>query len=990
MICPDENLLAALGAGQVSGAQRERLWSHLDRCESCRHAAVAALSSTGSGTGPPDAWRSGGGGTIRIGRFEVVRRIGGGGMGEVFEARDVLLGRKVAIKVLRSPTGPLHLDDDARQRLLREAQLLARLNDPNVVAVYEAGVHEGEVYIAMELVMGQTLDRWVAAGPRTWREVATVMRAAAHGLGAAHAAGVIHRDVKPRNLIVSDGGETVKVIDFGLGRPEPGAVVLASPGPGSGAERSTTTRGILGTPAYSAPEQLVGSPADVRSDVFSLCATLYEALVGRRPYAGRTAEEICQAIRAAQRPPALSGRHPAALRRLLDRGLRADPSERPQCMGEVVALLTRALTARRRRGMAAAVVTAIACVPVVYGALLPREPAPCGEAATLVAEVWHATSRQAARAGILDAGTALGTPTWQRVEPALDAYADAWVRTRTQVCEATVVRKEQSAELLDRRMACLDVELVELEVTLAMLARADGAMVERAVDLVAALGDPSECTAPEAAFSRVALPVDPERRQAVEQASAAVARAEALVIAARLPEARDVASEAVRSTVALGYRPLEARAYYARAMAAWALGESADARAWFQQALWAAASAGDGAIEAKALAHLAAVDATHLGDLAAGRDWARHALAVADRLRTQPHAEADVRLAVADLLTWMGDLAGAAEELAAVELLLDREGAALASSDDLRSYYLSVAAAHAESSFDLPRSLELHREALALHEQVFGSNHPRVAHSLEQIGAVLIRLSRGAEARDPLQRAAEIRARLAGADATYHADYILALAEEDPAARLAFLERAYDAGVAELGARHPELAEILIVRGQTLSELGRDEEARRDIEAGLEILRTTFGPHSDKVRGFLPSLIVVQQNLGDLDGAIASAQLLVDAGQLENSTDPLSVFGRWMLGDLLAEQEDWPNACRHLRFAREHLSVFALVLDPEDNLLMDLAVTRCEWEEGDRTALARARELRDRLAQLVEQGGDAEYREGLGDIDRWLRRARAR
>ncbi|MCA9699316.1 MAG: serine/threonine protein kinase, partial [Myxococcales bacterium] len=194
----------------------------------------------------------------QIARYLLLERVGSGGMGVVWSAYDETLDRKVAVKVLRADARG---GTKARDRLLREAQVMARLSHPNLVTVHEIGRHEGQVFIAMEFVRGQSLDQWITREPpRAWREVLAVFRQAGEALMAVHSAGLLHRDFKPHNAILGDDG-VVKVLDFGLARAldardsevEDSSEAPSGSSGGMLAASLTRTGAILGTPAYMAP-----------------------------------------------------------------------------------------------------------------------------------------------------------------------------------------------------------------------------------------------------------------------------------------------------------------------------------------------------------------------------------------------------------------------------------------------------------------------------------------------------------------------------------------------------------------------------------------------------------------------------------------------------------------------------------------------------------------------------------------------------------------
>lgn len=265
----------------------------------------------------------------RIGRYEVLGRIGSGGMGVIFAALDPALGRKVAVKLLNPSEH--RGDSKGKARLLREAQALAKLSHPSIVGVYEVGTFDDQVFIAMEFVEGMTLRKWQAHPDRTWKTVLDAYVAAGQGLAAAHRAGIVHRDFKPDNVLVRrDDG--VRVIDFGLARTEESGL-LVDVSMGIAAEDSgtplTRTGTLMGTPAYMAPEQFRGEVTDARTDQFSFCIALYEALYGYRPFAGSNVHHLAMSVLAGriEAPPRYTD-VPEHVFRVLGRGLSPQPEQR--------------------------------------------------------------------------------------------------------------------------------------------------------------------------------------------------------------------------------------------------------------------------------------------------------------------------------------------------------------------------------------------------------------------------------------------------------------------------------------------------------------------------------------------------------------------------------------------------------------------------------------------------------------------------------------
>jgi serine/threonine protein kinase/tetratricopeptide (TPR) repeat protein len=263
----------------------------------------------------------------RLGRFEIVARLGAGGMGEVYRALDPQLEREIALKVL--PAAML-ADATARSRLLREARMAARLNHPNVCTVHEVGEAEGQVYVAMELVSGRTLSERLSTGRIVVEEAALLGQQMADALAHAHEKGVVHRDFKSPNVIITPEGRA-KVLDFGLAKP---LVETESEATTETATPLTAAGVVVGTLAYMAPEQLRGKPADARSDIWALGVVLYEMAGGERPFGGKTGYELSSAI-LNQTPNPLPAEVPPPLAAVIERCLAKEPGQRYQRAGEV-------------------------------------------------------------------------------------------------------------------------------------------------------------------------------------------------------------------------------------------------------------------------------------------------------------------------------------------------------------------------------------------------------------------------------------------------------------------------------------------------------------------------------------------------------------------------------------------------------------------------------------------------------------------------------
>jgi tetratricopeptide (TPR) repeat protein len=607
--CPDEERLLSFIEGRLPAAAVAAVDMHLVGCAACREVVAAVASMVlGDGAGPartaagrPPTVPAPPGGPLprgaAVGRYVVLGLVGRGGMGDVYAAYDPELDRKVALKLLHASGAAMESQERSRARLLREAKAIARLSHRNVVVVHDAGTIEDRVFVAMEFVEGQTLAAWMAGKTRPWREIRDVFLAAGRGLSAAHAAGIVHRDFKPQNVMVTADG--VRVMDFGLasesegeGEPGPGgsgdelppAVSASAVASDSSADAEpqplldalTRTGTLIGTPAYMAPEQFLAERADARSDQFSFCVALHEALFGQRPFPDESLAVLSAAVIAGRvREPAQRSRAPAWLRKVLLRGLSTRREDRFPSMGDLLRALDNDPQRTRRRALALA---ALAVLLLGGGAIAQRAASRpgatlCRAAGDKLLGIWEidapaasatpATSssrRGAARAAFLATGTRFAADTWQRASASLDDFARRWLAMYTDACEATHVRGEQSAEVLDLRMDCLRRELGSLRALTDVFVVADGEVVVQAVNAARALPDVDACA--DVALLRAAIPPprDAKLRAQVNDLQHRTAELKALTDTGRAADGVKRAEALLRDARALDYGPARAEA----------------------------------------------------------------------------------------------------------------------------------------------------------------------------------------------------------------------------------------------------------------------------------------------------------------------------------------------------------------------------------------------------------------------------------------------
>jgi eukaryotic-like serine/threonine-protein kinase len=774
-----------------------------------------------------------------IGRFVVIGLVGRGGMGEVYGAYDPELDRKVAVKLLRIKPGNGVTLSEGRQRTLREAQAIARLSHPNVVVVYDVGTFEDKVFIAMEFVEGHTLTYWLESQRRTWQEILKVFVAAGRGLAAAHDKGLVHRDFKPDNVMVGSDNQ-VRVMDFGLARqasdkppprtppePIPLTIAVALPeseretvlvpieGPGGEAMRGsgalsgafdmhlTRTGAMMGTPTYMAPEQFRGLATDARTDQFSFCISLYDALYGERPFAGDGINALAtNVIRGDVRNAPANAHVPLWLRKILLRGLRPASTERWPSMEDLIDALGKNPTAKRRNwAIACGATLAVAALAVGVRPLLTENRKVCLGGPEKLTGVWDLTAPGAAEAprqaqihqAFLATGKSYAPDVFATVSAALTGYAQRWAAMYKETCEATQVHGEQSAEVLDLRMSCLQERRDGLRALTDVFSQATGEVVENAVSATNALGTFDRCANVPLLRAVVKPPEDPATRAKVNELRIRVADLKARFDAGRWREAMKEAPGLVAAAQALGYQPLLAETLLLQGNMMVSAGDPAAAETAMVRAFWRADASRHDELRAEAAARLVFVVGYQEGHLVDADRWATAAQSVLERLGGH-------ELLQAWLLNDLGcvySLQGRKEAM--VQLM--KEGLALkvkALGPDHPDVGLS------EGNLGLAlRELGRNDEALihidraiALRERALGAGHPAIATDLSNRGEILNELGHYQEARQSFQSARVVWERELGPD-NLNLGYALTgiglgyLAEGTPTLALVPLERAF-------------------------------------------------------------------------------------------------------------------------------------------------------------------------------------------------------
>jgi tetratricopeptide (TPR) repeat protein len=698
-------------------------------------------------------------GTIVGQSYRLIRTLGAGAMGVVYEATDLVLSRNVAIKVHEIGRS------DRAARLWREARAMAQLSHPNVVTVYEVGIDGERGFIAMELVAGTNARAWRSAATRHWSEIVEVYRQAGAGLAAAHDAGLVHRDFKPDNVLIGDDGR-VRVADFGLALRPQQPTEASTEGTGRDRDSVTRTGTTMGTPAYMAPEQVRREGADARSDQYAFCVALHEALYLRRP--GNCDTRTQRDVRSSRSSVSELERDsdvdrdavvPAWIRVVLDRGLAAERSHRYPDMHALVAALDPAPRRRRR------VIVAVLGVAAFVGALLLRlggwlaasAPAadPCADAGTAIDQVWSPDDASRLAQTYAAAVPRIAQTTTAILRPALDEWTGEWRAEARAACEATHVRGEQSLARLDLRMDCLARAQRRLVAVVELLQSPDPATLARAESVVQSLPDVTMCARADAgiAFETVAS----EDADAYARLSADLDRAVATAAAGRKADAQVILDPLVEQLRAEEFHRELAEALRVRSAVMLEMGRHDDALEDATAATAISLYFGDRDATARATFELARATNRAAADLEGGRRWLDATRAIAEdlgwsRARMSTLREAELEIA------FFADAFPETERLA--EALLPELGP----DEPLRVRVLSLWATALERQARFEEALVRHDEALALVERIRGPNHPQTAMVLGNRVASLRMLEMTEECRTSLDRVLAIRRDVFGPD----------------------------------------------------------------------------------------------------------------------------------------------------------------------------------------------------------------------------------
>ncbi|MFO0599460.1 MAG: serine/threonine-protein kinase [Myxococcaceae bacterium] len=948
MECPNDETLTQLVEGGLTPERAAEVGAHTESCSACRHTVIALVRVRSSkGNSAPatpgeldDDLPIPLGSTL--GRYQVRRFVGAGAMGLVFEAEDPALKRRVALKVMRSTRS-----ESAQALLQHEAVVMARLSHRNVAAVLDVGRFGQRAWVAMEFIDGLTLRAWLSAERRDAQAVRRVLLEAGRGLQAAHAAGVLHRDFKPDNVLVEKTTGRAVVTDFGL-------AVVGAP----------VALAVVGTPAYMPPEARKGE-GDARGDQFSFCVTAVEALTGQRPFDQQHVDERVLA------------QVPASLRGVLRRGLEADPGQRWPSLEPV---LTALGPPRRERWVfAASALLAVITVGAI-GLNSWRAQHACDDAASGLAGVWSPAEKSKLEQQIRASGLSFSATSASVLIGELDRWAARWTASANEACQATLQKHTQSDTMLDLRRGCLGDRLTELRALLVALEAAPPKEA-RVEQVQANLPDLDACDDSRALLSLTPPPSSQAQRALVEKLRAELATVSALRVTGEGETARRQFDAILSTALDAGYRPLEADVLVEAGSLALDAEDFEASTARLQEALVAAEAGGHVRAAARGWIVRALVDGVKRGHVAEGHHAASMAAAASERLGRPLQLEADL---ATNLGTLLADEGKHAEARAQYEAALEKYRQ-LDASPLVLSQALNAIGAEVRSLGDVEGALEWHRQALELVTARYSAHHPATVPVMINLGNVHLEAGRLATAVEWYEKAQAVLLESYGPDSLELASVRSNLGgtllrqgkleQAEPLLREALATVTKRRGEDSSGRLAP-LNNLAIL----LRFAGKLPEAGELLEDALRVSRKVYGETNEQVANALINLGDVQLAKHDYAASVRSYEDAIAITEKTSGPEHPNLADCWGgLAFPLLEQREWARA---LAATEKAQAIYAKHPgQPYVEAIVHVAHARALYEVTPaRRAEARAEA---KAARSAMEGVGAQPEE-LAEVDRWL------
>lgn len=840
-----------------------------------------------------------------VGRYTINAEIGSGAMGVVYRAHDPELDREIALKIVNRLASP---SAKARAEFFNEARTLAKLSSPNVVAVFDVGSHGDGVFIAMEHIEGSTLDEWLAASQRERSRILDLFVQAGHGLADAHAAGIVHGDFKPSNVMVDSAGRA-RVLDFGLARP-------AQDPTESRAGQPPELRPRGGTPAYMAPELFAGESGDARADQFGFCIALWEALVGERPFPGRTVPAIATSIAVGRiRPIPASARIPGWLQRAMRRGLRAPPEERWPSMDALLHELTRVRRGWRHAALGTALFAATGAA--FYVGARRMENAECVASVDRRMGFWDEQRETAAREAILAIELPYAPRVAEQVSERASDYVQRWRRASIQVCSADDDAGDPRLQAAAR--SCLEDRRARFDALATLFTQVEPDDLPRVNHSLDGLPSIEDCTNPvKLERSLRGEPSDPGVARQVAAIRVELARVWALGELGRYAEAGELAQECVTEADATDFLPLRYEAELALGAQLVDLDRLAPALEHLRRAYEIAVETDSPKAQMDAALSLA-FHAAVAGDVTAGRHWIFVAGARASHPAVEDWTRGRFHLIAAEIDHGDRQIESALAHQRRAQELFRRS----AGEDSVRYATLSLRLGLLLRKVgQSDEALALIDHATAVLREAYGDDHPHVADAYNSRALTLMGMGQLDEAVGDLERALGIWQRTLSADHPSVAYALVNLCRAradvgDYEGALKFCDDALSVRERHLGADHLHVAYTRTDRGDLLRRLGRLDEALADAQLCVENIGRQLGP--DHPNG-ADALTLLGRTLLDLDRPREAIPVLRRALDARESTGYEHIEGehastRAALALALAATGDDP--AQALQLARE-------------------------------------------------------------------------
>ena len=971
--CLEENEIVDLVTGGLDAEAARQAEAHIDDCAACRLvlielARVFELKASSLPEAHPEddegatddadvpmllqpaAMMRG----TTIGRYLVLEVLGAGAMGVVYAAFDPELDRKVALKLLRARASA------SSERLVREARATARLAHPNVVVVHDVGEHAGAVFMAMEFVEGGTLGEWLQAEPRDPEEVLEAFHEAGLGLQAAHAAGLVHRDFKPANVLMGRDGRA-RVTDFGLARGDGAketAEELLATHPGAEARLMdatfTRTGALVGTPAYMSPEQFAGRVADARSDQFSFCVALFEALCGARPFAGKTVTELAANVSAGRiAEPKRLDALPRRVRTALRRGLQVEADDRYPTMAALLRSLqptglgTTSTTTRVMFVAGLALAGGGLGLAISAAKHEQTDAQRCEDGVEALRAQWPDARARAIETELAGDGEPFETRTAARVRQGLDTFADAWTEARSEVCSAPSDPVTQSFAL-----RCLDDSFVHFHALVDALEAGDAEALQHAVHAVTQLDDPARCTKPDWRQRTGVVEPPPEQADAVAALRERLVRLRVDEQLGRYAPALEASASLLEDAKRVGFDPLVADVEHERGLLFAETGAYEEALTAFEQSFAAALRSGyDREIILSGSIALQ-ITAQSTPDPERARMWKTFTEAALDRVGPYTELAGPYWNSVGLEHRLQGrfeEARRAFERSIQIFREADSQGpSAFFALNNLAALEMN------ERRFEAAERRA--RELLAAQEEAFGPEHPDLVTTLSTLASALASQNELEEAAAAIDRAIALELEWIGEDSKRLDASRMTLAQVRK--RQGDLEGARDLYAQTLASwektRGPDDPYTALAHNNlaaTLYELGDLEGALQHHERALAVWLAAYGPeHNDVAHGHnsVASDLLVLERCEEATEHLRKAHAVT--ADLE-PTDVLvaAVEGNWAKREMQCGSLD--DASRWAEASVEHMEV---ALGPDHPLVGKMLATAAEVAaaRGDQ-ALAR-------------------------------------